>query len=43
MTEEKRPLKAFLCHAHVIPLWDADREPVPALYARMTYDGVQNA
>ncbi len=43
MTEEKRPLKAFLCHAHVIPLWDADRDSVRALYARMTYDGMQNA
>jgi hypothetical protein len=40
MTEEKRPLKAFLCHAHVIPLRDADREPVRALYARLKREGV---
>ncbi|MBI5933143.1 MAG: toll/interleukin-1 receptor domain-containing protein [Chloroflexi bacterium] len=29
-----RPLKVFLCHAH------ADRDPVRALYARLTKDGV---
>jgi len=34
MTEAKRPLKVFLCHAH------ADREAVKALYARLTKDGV---
>jgi len=34
MTETKRPLKVFLCHAH------ADRDPVRALYARLTQDGV---
>jgi hypothetical protein len=34
MTETKRPLKVFLCHAH------ADRDPVRALYARLTNDGV---
>jgi len=50
MTETKRPLKVFpsiakhsghrLCHAHIIPLWDADRDSVRALYARLTKDGV---
>ena len=40
MTEAKRPLKVFLCHAH------ADRDRVPqgddmrGLYARLTKDGV---
>ena len=40
MTEPKRPLKVFLCHAH------ADRDPVPqgddmrGLYSRLTQDGV---
>lgn len=34
MTEDKRPLKVFLCHAH------ADRDAVKALYARLTKDGV---
>jgi len=36
MTEPKRPLKVFLCHAH------ADRDPVRArtLYTRLTKDGV---
>ena len=40
MTEAKRPLKVFLCHAH------ADRDPVPqgddmrGLYTRLTKDGV---
>lgn len=34
MTESKRHLKVFLCHAH------ADREAVRALYARLTQDGV---
>jgi hypothetical protein len=29
-----RPLKVFLCHAH------ADRDPVRALYTRLTKDGV---
>jgi hypothetical protein len=36
MTEAKRPLKVFLCHAHMIPLWDADRDAVRALYTRLT-------
>jgi hypothetical protein len=36
MPDTKRPLKVFLCHAHIIPLWDADRDPVRALYARLT-------
>jgi len=36
MTEAKHPLKVFLCHAHIIPLWDADRDSVKALYARLT-------
>ena len=34
MTEPKRPLKVFLCHAH------ADRDPVRGLYIRLTKDGV---
>lgn len=34
MTESKRPLKIFLCHAH------ADRDAVKALYTRLTNDGV---
>jgi hypothetical protein len=34
MTADKRPLKVFLCHAH------ADRDPVRALYTRLTKDGV---
>jgi|GEM_PF-1211183 len=34
MTEPKRPLKVFLCHAH------ADRDPVRRLYTRLTKDGV---
>ena len=33
MPESKRPLKVFLCHAH------ADRDPVRALYNRLTKDG----
>ena len=37
---EACPLKVFLCHAHIIPLWDADRDPVRALYTRLTQDGV---
>src|SRR3990172_8053994 len=32
--DNKRPLKVFLCHAH------ADRDPVRALYPRLTNDGV---
>ena len=40
MTEAKRPLKVFLCHAHIIPLWDADRDAVRGLYTRLTKDGV---
>lgn len=34
MTQSKRPLKVFLCHAH------ADRDAVRALYTRLTNDGV---
>ncbi len=34
MTDTKRPLKVFLCHAH------ADRDAVKALYTRLTQDGV---
>jgi hypothetical protein len=34
MTDTKRPLKVFLCHAH------ADRDAVKALYARLIKDGV---
>jgi TIR domain len=34
MTETKRPLKVFLCHAH------ADRDAVRTLYTRLTNDGV---
>jgi len=34
MTEAKRPLKVFLCHAH------ADRDAVRGLYTRLTNDGV---
>ena len=34
MTEPKRPLKVFLCHAR------ADRDPVRGLYTRLTKDGV---
>jgi len=34
MTESKRPLRVFLCHAH------ADRDAVKALYIRLTKDGV---
>ena len=34
MTEAKRPLKVFLCHAH------GDKDAVKALYTRLTQDGV---
>ena len=34
MSEPKRPLKVFLCHAH------ADRDSVRGLYTRLTQDGV---
>ena len=34
MTEPKRPLKVFLCHAH------SDKDTVKALYTRLTNDGV---
>ena len=34
MTEAKRPLKVFLCHAH------SDKDTVKALYDRLTQDGV---
>jgi hypothetical protein len=44
---DKRPLKVFLCHAHIIPLWDADTPVgalrctlVRALYSHLTKDGV---
>jgi hypothetical protein len=43
MPGPKRLLKAFLCHAicaHIIPLWDADREPVCVLYNRLIKGGV---
>jgi len=40
MTSPKRPLKVFLCHADIIPLWDADRDTVKALYTRLTNDGM---
>ena len=40
MPEDKRPLKVFLCHAHIIPLWDADHDVVKALYACLTNDSV---
>jgi hypothetical protein len=36
MTDPKRPLKVFLCHAHA----HADRDPVRGLYTRLTQDGV---
>ena len=39
-TTDKRPLKVFLCHAHIIPLWDADRDAVRKLYTRLANDGV---
>ena len=32
----KRPLKFFLCHTHIIPLRDADRDAMKALYDRLT-------
>ena len=34
MPSVDRPLKVFLCHAHV------DRDPVRGLYIRLTKDGV---
>lgn len=34
MTEPKRPLKIFLCHAH------SDRDVVHALYTRLAKDGM---
>ena len=34
MSNDKRPLKVFLCHAH------ADRDAVRTLYTRLTNDGV---
>lgn len=34
MTDQKRPLKVFLCHAH------SDKDAVKALYTRLTNDGV---
>lgn len=43
MTEAKHPLKVFLCHAHIIPLWDAhsDKDAVKVLYTCLTDDGVE--
>jgi hypothetical protein len=38
MSSVDRPLRVFLCH--IIPLRDADREPVRALYTRLVKDGV---
>ena len=35
MTDDKRPLKVFLRHAHLIPLWGADRDTEKALYTRL--------
>ena len=37
-----RPLKVFLSHAHIIPLWDADATPVHALHNRLVADGVDS-
>jgi hypothetical protein len=37
MTQPKRPLKVFLCHAH------ADRDAVRALYMRLVNDGVKHS
>ncbi len=34
MSSAGRPLRIFLCHAH------ADRDPVHALYSRLTKDGL---
>ena len=34
MTESRRPLKVFLCHAH------SDKDAMKALYTRLTADGV---
>ena len=31
------PVRASLCHAHIIPLWDAARDAVRALYMRVSY------
>jgi diadenosine tetraphosphate (Ap4A) HIT family hydrolase len=42
MPETKRPLKVFLCHAHIIPLRDSDQARAPQgddmrdLYNRLT-------
>ena len=35
-----RPLKVFLSHAHIIPLWDADATRVRTLHNRLVADGV---
>jgi hypothetical protein len=35
-----RPLKVFLCHAHADTLAGTGRNPVRALYSRLTKDGV---
>lgn len=40
MTQPKRPLKVFLYHAHIIPLWGADWDAVRALYTQLKNDGV---
>ena len=34
MTTDKRPLKVFLCYAHIIPLWDSDGTAVRTLDGR---------
>jgi ATP-dependent DNA helicase DinG len=40
MSETKRPLKVFLCHAHADTLVGTGRNAVRALYTRLTRDGV---
>jgi len=40
MTETKRPLKVFLCHAHADTLRALRRNPVRGLYTRLIKDGV---
>lgn len=34
MSTDNRPLKVFLCRAHIIPLWGADRDAVRAMQFR---------
>lgn len=36
----RRRYDSLLCHAHIILLWDADRDSVRALYTRLTQEGV---